>query len=47
MKVIWLYYLLLINLYKLLSGYLYFANNLKDVKSHIGLHANLQNLFSN
>ena len=29
MKVIWLYYLVLTNSYKFMSGYLYFPNNLK------------------
>ena len=32
MKVILLYYLVLINPYKFMSGYLYFPNNLKDIK---------------
>ena len=35
MKVIWIYYLLLINAYKFMSGYLYSPNNLKDIKDHI------------
>ena len=35
MKVIWLYYLVLINRYKFMSGYLYFPNNLKDIEEHI------------
>ena len=34
-KVIWLYYLVLINRHKFMSGYLYFVNNLKDIKDHI------------
>ena len=32
MKLIWLYYLVLINLYNFMSGYLYFPNNLQDIK---------------
>ena len=32
MKLIWLYCLVLINLYKFMSGYLYFPNNLQDIK---------------
>ena len=32
MKVIWLYYLVLINPDKFMSGYLYFPSNLKDHK---------------
>ena len=35
MKVIWLYYLVLINRYKFMSGYLYFPNNLKDIEDRI------------
>ena len=35
MKVIWLYYLVLINHYKFINGHLYFPNNLKDIKDHI------------
>ena len=34
MKVIWLYYLVLINPFKFMSGYLNFPNNLKDIKDH-------------
>ena len=33
-KVIWLYYLVLINPYQFMSEYLYFPNNLKDIKDH-------------
>ena len=45
-KVIWLYYLVLINRYKFVSGYLYFPNNLKDIRDHMwALYDNLQNLF--
>ena len=33
-KVIWVHYLVLINFYKFVSGYLYFLNNLKDLKEH-------------
>ena len=32
-----LYYLTLINPYKFMTGYLYFPNNLKDIKDHIKL----------
>ena len=35
MKVVWLYYLVLINSYKFMNGYLHFPNNLKDIKYHI------------
>ena len=35
MKLIWLYYLVLINLYNFMSGYLYFRNNLQDIKDLI------------
>ena len=35
MKLIWLYYLVLINLYNFMSGYLYFPNNLQDIKDLI------------
>ena len=35
MKVILLYYLVSINPYKFMNGYLYFANNLKDIKDLI------------
>ena len=35
MKVIWNDFLLLINSYKFMSGYLYLPNNLKDIKYHI------------
>ena len=41
-KVIWLYYLVFVNPYKVMSGYLYFPNNVKDIKDH---NDNLQNLF--
>ena len=44
-KVIWLYYLVLINPYKFMSGYLYFHNNLRHKGPYIGLYDNLQNLF--
>ena len=30
-----LYYLILINPYRFMSGYLYFSNNLKDIKDPI------------
>ena len=30
-----MYYLVLINPFKFMSGYLYFPNNLKDMKDHI------------
>ena len=35
MKVIWVYYLLLINHYKFMSAYLYFPYNLNDIKDYI------------
>ena len=35
MKVIWLYYLVLINPYKFMSGYLYFPSDLKYKKDHM------------
>ena len=35
MKVIWLYYFVLINPYEFVSGYLYFLNNLKNIKDDI------------
>ena len=35
MKVIWFYRLDLINTCKIMRGYLYFPNNLKDIKGHI------------
>ena len=34
-KVIWFYYLVLINPFKFMSVYLYFPNNLKDEKDDI------------
>ena len=30
-----MYFLVLINPFKFMSGYLYFPNNLKDMKDHI------------
>ena len=30
-----MYYLVLINPFKFMSGYLYYSNNLKDMKDHI------------
>ena len=46
-EVIWLYDLVLIKPYKFMSGYVYFPNNLKDIKDHnyMGLYDDLQNLF--
>ena len=39
-------YLVLINPYKFMSDYLYFPNNLKDIKKpYIDLYDKLQNLF--
>ena len=35
MKVIWIDYRLSVSPYKLISGYLYLPNNLKDMKYHI------------
>ena len=35
MIAIWLYYLVFINPYKFISGYLYFPNNIKDIEDHI------------
>ena len=35
LKIIWIYYLLLINSYKIMCGYLYFPNNYKDTKDHL------------
>ena len=34
-KVIWLYYLVLINRYEFMGGSLYFPNNSQDIKDHI------------
>ena len=35
MKVIWLHYLVLINPYTSMNGYLHFPNNLKGIKDYI------------
>ena len=35
MKMIWNYDLLLFSFHKFMSGYLYFSNNLKDIKDQI------------
>ena len=32
---IWVYYLVLINPHKFMSGYLYFPNNVKDIKDQM------------
>ena len=41
-KVIWVFYLVLINYHKFMSGSLYFPNNLKNTKDHIKAHDKLQ-----
>ena len=46
MKVIWLYYFVLINPHKFMSGYLYFPNNNRHKRQYIAFHYNLQNLFA-
>ena len=33
-EMIWIYYLLLINIYKFMSGYLCFRNSLKYIQDH-------------
>ena len=38
MKVFWVFCLLLLNLYKFSISYLYFLNNLKDIKYHVQVH---------
>ena len=35
MKAIWLYYLVLINPYKVVGGYFYFSSNFNDITDHI------------
>ena len=44
MTLIWLYYIVLINPYNFISGYLYFSNNLRHKRPYIGLYDNLKNL---
>ena len=45
MKVIWLYYLVLINPFKFMSGYLYFPNNLKDIKDYVSAYMIICKIF--
>lgn len=45
MKVVWDYYLLLVNPYKFMSGCFYFRNNLRHKQPRNGLYTILPNLF--